>query len=298
MTEADSGVLVIDKPSGMTSHDVVARARRILGTRKVGHAGTLDPMATGVLILGAGRATRLLGHLALRDKRYLATIRLGASTVTDDVEGDMLTVADPALVSVVTDEQIDDALRRQVGVGEQRPSSVSAVKVAGRRAYERVRSGEDVVLASRTVEISRIDVLGRNRSLGAIDIDVDVECSTGTYVRAIARDLGDALGVGGHLTKLRRTRVGPFDLADALSLEAFSELGRAALLGIDEIASACFPVWLLDTDDADAARVGRRIPWTGPALADGPAALVSPDGAFLALATDDAGTARYVAVFA
>lgn len=298
MTQADSGILVIDKPGGMTSHDVVARARRVLGTRKVGHAGTLDPMATGVLILGAGRATRLLGHLALRDKRYLATIRLGASTLTDDVEGEVLGHADPAVLAAVTDDRIDDALRRQAGAVEQRPSSVSAVKVAGRRAYDRVRSGEDVVLATRAVEISRIDVLGRSRSTGAIDVDVDVECSTGTYVRAIARDLGDALGVGGHLTRLRRTRVGPFDLAAALSLEAFGELGRAAVLGIDDIASACFPVWRLDAEAADAARVGRRVPWTGPATGEGPVALLSPDGQFLALATDDAGTARYLAVFA
>lgn len=298
MTEADSGILVIDKPGGMTSHDVVARARRILGTRKVGHAGTLDPMATGVLILGAGRATRLLGHLALRDKRYLATIRLGASTVTDDVEGEVITTGDPARLAAISDAQIDDALRRQVGRVEQRPSSVSAVKVDGQRAYDRVRSGEDVVLASRTVDIDRIDVLGRSRSAIAIDIDIDVECSTGTYIRAIARDLGDALEVGGHLTSLRRTRVGPFDLSTALSLDDLSERSRDALVSIDEVAPACFPVWRLDGEAADSARVGRRIAWAGPAGSDGPVALVSPDGHFLALATDDAGTARYVAVFA
>jgi tRNA pseudouridine55 synthase len=298
VTEAVSGILVLDKPGGMTSHDVVARARRILGTRKVGHAGTLDPMATGVLILGAGRATRLLGHLALRDKRYLATVRLGASTVTDDVEGDVLSVADPARVAAVTDEQVQDVLRRQVGVVEQRPSSVSAVKVDGRRAYDRVRSGEEVVLASRTVEITRIDILARSRSADAIDVDVDVECSTGTYIRAIARDLGDALGIGGHLTRLRRTRVGPFDLTAALSLEEFAELGPTALIGIDEVAAGCFPVWRLDAASAEAARVGRRITWTGPPSNAGPVALVSEDGQFLALATDDAGTARYLAVFA
>jgi tRNA pseudouridine55 synthase len=298
VTEADSGILVIDKPGGMTSHDVVARARRILGTRKVGHAGTLDPMATGVLVLGSGRATRLLGHLALRDKRYLATIRLGASTVTDDVEGEVVRTGDPARLAGLSDAQIDDALRRQVGRVEQRPSSVSAVKVDGRRAYDRVRSGEDVVLASRTVEITRIDVLGRSRAEVAIDVDIDVECSTGTYIRAIARDLGDALEVGGHLTRLRRTRVGPFGLASALSLDEFAERGRDALVGIDEVAAACFPVWRLDGEAADATRVGRRIPWSGPTAADGPVALVSADGQFLALATDDAGTARYVAVFA
>jgi tRNA pseudouridine55 synthase len=292
------GILVVDKPGGITSHDVVARARRVLGTRKVGHAGTLDPMATGVLILGAGRATRLLGHLALRDKRYLATIRLGASTVTDDVEGDVVSTADAAALAAVADHAIDDVLRSLTGVVEQRPSSVSAVKVDGRRAYDRVRSGEEVVLAPRTVEIGRIDVLARRRSPDAVDLDIDVECSTGTYVRAIARDLGDALGVGGHLTALRRTRVGPFDVAAALSLDELAERGRSALIGLDEVAPACFPVWALADDDADSARMGRRIPWAGPGDVDGPVALLSGAGEFLALATDDAGTARYVAVFA
>lgn len=298
MTPDACGILVVDKPGGITSHDVVARARRVLGTRKVGHAGTLDPMATGVLVLGAGRATRLLGHLALRDKRYLATIRLGASTVTDDVEGDVVSTADAAALAAVADDAIDDVLRTLTGVVEQRPSSVSAVKVDGRRAYDRVRSGEEVVLAPRTVEIARIDVLARRRSPVAVDLDIDVECSTGTYVRAIARDLGDALGVGGHLTALRRTRVGPFDVAAALSLDELAERGRSALVGLDEVAPACFPVWSLADDDADAARVGRRIPWAGPAGVDGPVALLSGAGEFLALATDDAGTARYVAVFA
>jgi tRNA pseudouridine55 synthase len=292
------GILVVDKPAGMTSHDVVARGRRVLGTRKVGHAGTLDPMATGVLILGAGRATRLLGHLALHDKRYLATIRLGGSTVTDDVEGDVVSVAEPGVIAAVSDARIDEELRALTGVVEQRPSSVSAVKVDGRRAYDRVRSGEDVVLASRTVEISRIDVLDRRRTPTAIDLDVDVECSTGTYVRAIARDLGDALGTGGHLTSLRRTRVGPFDITTALSLDELAERGPSALVGLDEVAPACFPVWPLDDDDAGSARVGRRIAWTGPADVAGPVALLSRTGEFLALATDDAGLARYVAVFA
>jgi tRNA pseudouridine55 synthase len=298
VTEADSGILVIDKPGGMTSHDVVARARRILGTRKVGHAGTLDPMATGVLILGAGRATRLLGHLALRDKAYLATVRLGASTVTDDVEGDVLTAAPAEAVQALDDADIEAALARLVGTIQQRPSSVSAVKVDGRRAYDRVRSGEDVSLPARTVVVSSIDVLDIRWLPGFVDVDIDVTCSTGTYIRALARDAGDDLGVGGHLTSLRRTRVGPFALATALSLDDFAERGRADLLGIDEIADACFPVWHLDAEGADAARVGRRIPWAGPAIAEGPTALVAPDGQFLALATDDAGVARYSAVFA
>ena len=298
MTEADSGIVVIDKPGGMTSHDVVARARRILGTRKVGHAGTLDPMATGVLILGAGRATRLLGHLALRDKRYLATVRLGASTVTDDVEGDVLTAAPAEAVQALDDADIEAALARLVGTIQQRPSSVSAVKIDGRRAYDRVRSGEDVSLPARTVVVSSIEVRDMRWLPGFVDVDIDVTCSTGTYIRALARDAGDDLGVGGHLTSLRRTRVGPFDLATALSLDDFAQRGPSALLGIDEIAATCFPVWHLDAEGADAARVGRRIPWAGPAMADGPTALVAPDGQFLALATDDAGVARYSAVFA
>ncbi len=298
MTEADSGILVIDKPGGMTSHDVVARARRILGTRKVGHAGTLDPMATGVLILGSGRATRLLGHLALRDKRYLATIRLGASTVTDDVEGDVLTTAPVEAVQALDDADIEAALARLVGTIQQRPSSVSAVKVDGRRAYDRVRAGEDVSLPARTVVVSSIEVSDLRWLPGFVDVDVDVTCSTGTYIRALARDAGEDLGVGGHLTSLRRTRVGPFDLSSALDLDEFASRGRAALLDIDQVAAACFPVWRLDADSADAARVGRRIPWTGPDGAAGPVALIAEDGQFLALATDDAGTARYLAVFA
>jgi tRNA pseudouridine55 synthase len=298
VAEADSGILVIDKPGGMTSHDVVARARRALGTRKVGHAGTLDPMATGVLILGSGRATRLLGHLSLRDKRYLATIRLGASTVTDDAEGDVLTVAAAEAVQALDDADIADSLGRLVGTIQQRPSSVSAIKVDGRRAYERVRAGEEIDLPARTVQVASIDIGDLRWSPGHVDVDIDVTCSTGTYIRAIARDLGEALGVGGHLISLRRTRVGPFDLTAALSIEQLVDQGRGALQGIDEVAAMCFPLWRLDDEAADAARVGRRIPWTGPLAGDDPTALISPDGQFLALATDDAGTARYLAVFA
>jgi tRNA pseudouridine55 synthase len=298
VTEADSGILVIDKPGGMTSHDVVARARRILGTRKVGHAGTLDPMATGVLILGAGRATRLLGHLALRDKAYLATVRLGASTVTDDVEGDVLTAAPAEAVQALDDADIEAALARLVGTIQQRPSSVSAVKIDGRRAYDRVRSGEDVSLPARTVVVSSLEVRDMRWLPGFVDVDIDVTCSTGTYIRALARDAGDDLGVGGHLTSLRRTRVGPFDVETALPLDDFAQRGPTALLGIDAVAASCFPVWHLDVEGAEAARVGRRIPWAGPAGVEGPTALVAPDGRFLALATDDAGVARYSAVFA
>jgi tRNA pseudouridine55 synthase len=292
-----SGVLVIDKPGGMTSHDVVARVRRALGTRKVGHAGTLDPMATGVLVVGVERATRLLGHLALRDKRYLATIRLGASTVTDDAEGEFVTVADGALVDGVSDGAIRAALAEMVGTIEQRPSSVSAIKVDGRRAHERVRSGEAVDLPARTVVISSLDCLRITRPAGAVDIDIDVECSTGTYVRAIARDVGAGLGVGGHLTSLRRSRLGPFAESAAIGLSALDEAGEAAIVPMPVLAETCFPRWVLDDDEAAAARVGRRFAWRGPATASGPVALVDASGAFLALATDDDGAARFVAVF-
>lgn len=292
------GLVVVDKPASMTSHDVVARARRALGTRKVGHAGTLDPMATGVLVLGVGRATRLLGHLALHDKRYRATIRLGASTVSDDADGAVTATADVRALAAVTDSRIESALREQTGTIRQRPSSVSAIKVAGRRAHERVRSGEEVVLAAREVHVARIDVLGIQRSARAIEVDVDVECSTGTYVRAIARDVGHDLGVGGHLAALRRTRVGAFALADASSLTDLEERGPAVVLPLDDVAPRCFATWVVDARVGDAVRHGRRIEWTGPPAHAGPVAVVDAGGAFLALAVDEGGSARYLAVFA
>lgn len=293
-----SGLIVLDKPAGLTSHDVVARVRRILGTRKVGHAGTLDPMATGILVVGVDRATRLLGHLSLRDKRYLATIRLGSSTLSDDCEGAVLATADPAVLGVVDHGAVLAGIGRLVGTLAQRPSSVSAVKVDGRRAYERVRQGEEVTLAPRTVVVSRFDVLAVTRSVDAIDVRVDIECSTGTYVRALARDLGADLGVGGHLTSLRRTRVGPFE--DGIGLDDLEQRGVAAVLPLADVAPACFPVWHVDADDARAVGHGRRVPWRGPVAlgvsGDGPVAVVGPDGTFLALAVDEEGTARYLAV--
>lgn len=294
-----SGLVVLDKPAGLTSHDVVARVRRILGTRKVGHAGTLDPMATGILVVGVNGATRVLGHLSLRDKRYLATIRLGSSTVTDDREGHVLTTADPAVLAAVDDAAVLAGIGRLVGTLAQRPSSVSAVKVNGRRAYDRVRDGEGVTLAPRTVVVSRLDVVAMTRSVDAIDIEVDVECSTGTYVRALARDLGADLGVGGHLTSLRRTRVGPFE--DAVDLDELEQRGAAALLPMADVARTCFPVWQVDDDEARAVGHGQRVPWRGPVEPDGTGhgavAVIGPDRTFLALAVDDAGTARYLAVF-
>lgn len=202
---ARAGLLVVDKPAGMTSHDVVARCRRLLGTRKVGHAGTLDPMATGVLVLGVERATKLLGLLALTTKSYTATIRLGQSTVTDDAEGETVATTD---ATHVTDEQIGEGVAALTGDIQQVPASVSAIKIDGKRAYARMREGEAVELKARPVTVSRFDVLARRDVPGSgfVDVDVDVDCSSGTYIRALARDLGAALGVGGHLTALRRTR--------------------------------------------------------------------------------------------
>ncbi len=291
-----AGLLVVDKPEGMTSHDVVGRARRALGTRKVGHAGTLDPMATGVLVLGVGQATRLLGLLALKDKSYEATIRLGQATVTDDRQGDVLTMADSGLLAAVTDDAIAASLGAFVGVIEQRPSSVSAIKVDGRRAYDRVRAGEDVELPARTVEIASIDLGAIHRSADGIDVGIRVTCSTGTYVRAIARDLGDALGVGGHLVQLRRTRVGAFSAAGAVSLDELEGRGRECVLAMSAVVASCFPVWHVTHEQARAVGSGLRIDYDGPAVQE-PVAVVGPDGRFVAMAADEGGRARYLAVF-
>lgn len=253
-----TGLLLVDKPQGLTSHDVVARARRALGTRKVGHAGTLDPMATGLLTLGAGPATRLLTYLVGLDKTYETTIRLGAATTTDDAEGEVVSTADPAAVGAVTDAQLAEGIRALTGEIDQRPSAVSAIKVDGKRAYDRVRAGEQVELAARRVTISAFDVLGVRRldtaDGAAIEVDARIDCSSGTYIRALARDLGAALGIGGHLTALRRTRVGPFAVADAVSLEALAEGGPSLLENPAAAASRLFPV--LEVDAAQARDLG------------------------------------------
>ena len=249
-----TGLLLVDKPRGLTSHDVVARARRALGTRKVGHAGTLDPMATGLLTLGADSATRLLTYLVGLDKTYETTMRLGAATTTDDAEGETVSTADPAVVAAVTDEQLARGIRALTGEIDQRPSSVSASKVDGKRAYDRVRAGEEVELASRRVTISAFDVLAVRRLASAdgaaIEVDARIDCSSGTYIRALARDLGAALGIGGHLTALRRTRVGPFAVADAVSLEALAEQGASLLASPAEVAARLFPVFEVDAAQA------------------------------------------------
>ncbi|PXY27978.1 tRNA pseudouridine(55) synthase TruB [Prauserella muralis] len=285
------GLLVVDKPGGMTSHDVVARARRIMGTRKVGHAGTLDPMATGVLVLGIERATKLLGHLALDRKTYLATIALGASTTTDDVEGEPLEQTDPA---GVTDERIRQGVAALTGDIQQVPSAVSAVKVDGKRAYARVRAGEDVELPARPVSVYRFDLLATRRTPGRIELDVMIDCSSGTYVRALARDLGRDLGVGGHLAALRRTTVGPFTLATARTLDRIEQEPELSL-SLDEAVAAAFPRHDVDAATARAVRHGQRIPAAG---IEGTYGVFDPAGKVLALAADAGDVARPVVVLA
>ena len=290
MTDA-SGLVVVDKPGGWTSHDVVARTRRLAGTRKVGHAGTLDPMATGVLVLGVNRATRLLGHLQLADKEYLATIRLGESTVTDDAEGDVVTSVP---VGDLSPERVVDALAPFVGDIQQVPSKVSAIKVDGQRSYARVRSGQDVELAARPVRVDAFEATATRTDGATMDVDVRVVCSSGTYVRALARDLGSALGVGGHLTMLRRTRVGGITLEHASGLDALAE--AFAMVPIEEAARASFPSLLLDEVQSLEVRHGRALQGLelpGP----GPVALFAPDGTFLALYEQRGPDARAVAVF-
>lgn len=286
--EPTPGLVVVDKPSGMTSHDVVSRGRRLLGTRKVGHAGTLDPMATGVLVLGVGRATRLLGHLTLTDKAYDATIRLGASTTTDDAEGEVTATAD---TSGLDPADVERALERFVGDIEQVPTSVSAVKVEGKRAYQRVREGEEVRLDARPVTVHEL-TLHEQRPGERFELDVSLRCSSGTYVRAIARDLGAALGVGGHLTALRRTAVGPFGLDRARTLDDLAE--DPVVVPLAEAAREGFAA--VDLDDAQARDVGFGRPLD--LRLEGLSALFAPDGTFLALyRPDPAGGARPVAVF-
>jgi len=286
-----SGIVVVDKPAGWTSHDVVARMRRLLGTRKVGHGGTLDPMATGVLVVACGKATRLLTYISAHSKTYDATIRLGVSTITDDAEGEVVATTD---ASAVTDSQIADAVAQLTGDIQQRPSAVSAIKVAGERAYARVRAGEDVELAARPVTVSRFDVLATRRDGGVIDLDVTVDVSSGTYIRALARDLGAAAGVGGHLTALRRTSVGRFSLDDAATLEALEAQGATTrLIPLAAAASQSLPVLTIDAKDATALGYGQRISAEG----EGTAVAMS-DGEAIAIVEIADGTAKPAVVFA
>lgn len=282
--------MIVDKPGGMTSHDVVARARRIFGTRKVGHAGTLDPMATGVLVLGLGKATRLLGHLTLSEKAYDATIRLGVTTVTDDAEGEVVATA-PA--SGVTDDEIARVVAALTGDIEQVPSAVSAVKVDGRRSYARVRAGEEVALAARPVTVAAFDLHEIRRDGDVVDLDVSVTCSSGTYVRALARDLGAALGVGGHLTRLRRTRVGSYDLAVARTLDHLEQ--EFSYLPLGPAVAAAFPRRDVDAVQARSLAHGGSLP-AGDVM--GLVAVFGPGEVFVALSEVRDGRLRPTAVFA
>ncbi|HET9875344.1 MAG TPA: tRNA pseudouridine(55) synthase TruB [Mycobacterium sp.] len=275
------GLVIVDKPAGMTSHDVVARCRRMFGTRKVGHAGTLDPMATGVLVIGIDRATKILGLLTAASKSYSATIRLGQTTTTEDADGEVLQVIS---VEHLTDTAITTAMSRFHGDIEQVPSSVSAVKVGGKRAYRLAREGHTVELAARPVRIDRFEMLAVRRSGGLVDLDVEVDCSAGTYIRALARDLGAALGVGGHLTALRRTRSGRFGLEQARTLDDLAESPRLTCT-LDDACLQTFPRRDLTATEAVAASHGRTL---APAGIDGVYAAIDPDGRVIAL-LEDAG---------
>ncbi|MBG6053880.1 tRNA pseudouridine55 synthase [Salinibacterium sp. CAN_S4] len=286
-----SGIVLVDKPQGVTSHDVVARARKSIGTRKIGHAGTLDPMATGLLVLGINNSTRLLTWVVGLDKEYTATIRLGASSNTDDADGEIDEPVDAAALAAVTVSALAAGVQALTGQILQRPSSVSAIKVDGKRAYTLARAGEAVVLAERPVTVSAFDVLSTRRGEW-LDLDVRVRCSTGTYIRALARDLGAALGVGGHLTALRRTRIGPFTVEAASSLD---EDLAAVMLDPASVAASLFTrLDLTDSEAVDLAH-GKRIAISVETA--GPIAAVSPDGRLVGLVENVAGRARVLVNF-
>ena len=284
-----AGLIVIDKPAGITSHDVVARVRKAMKTRRVGHAGTLDPMATGVLVVGIERATKLLGLLSLTTKAYLATIRLGSTTTTDDADGEPVTAVDPAGVD---DAAIAAGVAALTGDILQVPSAVSAIKVDGRRAHALAREGVEVELEPRPVHIATFEIRETRRGEGFIDLDVLVDCSTGTYVRALARDLGAALGVGGHLTALRRTRVGPFEVERARTLDDLAER-PAVTIGIDEAADIAFPHRSISHAEAESLSQGR---WLDPIGIKQVYAAVDPDGRTIALVKESGKRAASVMV--
>lgn len=285
-TPVTDGLIVVDKAPGMTSHDVVGKVRRIAGTRKVGHGGTLDPMATGVLVIGVGRATRLLTYVVGTDKVYRGTIRLGQATVTDDAEGEVVSTAD---AGHLTDEMIVSALAAMTGEIDQVPSAVSAIKVKGVRSYHRVRQGEQVELSARRVTIARIDVLDVSKAGQVVDVDVEVACSSGTYIRAIARDLGAGLGVGGHLTALRRTAVGGFTLAEAHTLEQLAQLPDPVALPLGQALRRAMPIRTVDLAEAKIVSHGGPLPPVGQ---PGPYGVVGPDGSPLAVMSEHGGRAR------
>ncbi|MFB7981772.1 tRNA pseudouridine(55) synthase TruB [Streptomyces vinaceus] len=292
------GLVIVDKPSGFTSHDVVAKMRGIAKTRRVGHAGTLDPMATGVLVLGVEKATKLLGHLALTEKEYLGTIRLGQNTLTDDAEGEITSSAD---ASAVTQEAVDKGIAKLSGEIMQVPSKVSAIKIKGVRSYKRARDGEDFEIPARPVTISSFQVYDMRDAEAedgtkVVDLVVSVVCSSGTYIRALARDLGADLGVGGHLTALRRTRVGPYKIDRARTLDQLQE--ELTVMPIGEAAAAAFPRWDLDARRASLLGNGVRIDMPDAYPEGRTVAVFGPDGVLLGLVENKGGKAKSLAVFA
>ncbi|GAA3035567.1 tRNA pseudouridine(55) synthase TruB [Streptosporangium longisporum] len=289
-TPPPSGLIIVDKPAGWTSHDVVAKLRGIAGTRKVGHAGTLDPMATGVLVVGVEKATRLLGHLALTEKGYDATIRLGESTNTDDAEGETVATASAAGVD---EADLRKGVAALTGPIMQTPPQVSAIKVNGERAYKRARAGEEVALVARPVTVSEFEITAIRRHGDLVDVDASVSCSSGTYIRALARDLGAALGVGGHLTALRRTRVGPYALPAARTLERLA--AECVILPMADAVAAAFPRRDVTAEEAASIAHGGRLPALG--LGQGPIGVFAPDGTLVALAEERGGISRSLAVF-
>ncbi|WRZ90195.1 tRNA pseudouridine(55) synthase TruB [Streptomyces sp. NBC_01007] len=291
------GLVIVDKPSGFTSHDVVAKMRGIARTRRVGHAGTLDPMATGVLVLGVEKATKLLGHLALTEKEYLGTIRLGQNTLTDDAEGDITSSTD---ASGVKRDAIDAGVAKLTGAIMQVPSKVSAIKIDGVRSYKRAREGEEFEIPARPVTISSFAVYDIRDAVAedgtpVLDLVVSVVCSSGTYIRAIARDLGADLGVGGHLTALRRTRVGPYKLDSARTLDQLQE--ELTVMPIADAAAAAFPRWDVDTKRARLLLNGVRLDMPDEYTGKGTVAVFDPEGQFLALVEEQKGKAKSLAVF-
>lgn len=290
-----SGVVLVDKPSGPTSHDMVAKLRRIMGTRRVGHSGTLDPMATGLLVVGVERGTKFLAHVVAHDKRYEATVRLGAATHTDDAQGEVLSTAAPADLEALTEERIRAAFDAQRGDIMQRPTSVSSIKIDGKRAHELVREGQEVVLPERPVTIFSLEVLDVVFGVDAtscIDVRISVHCSSGTYIRAIARDVGEALGVGGHLTQLRRTSVGPFDVSEARTLEQLEKAPQLSL-NLDEAMVRCFDVREVSESEGVDLSLGK---WLQPVGRKGVHAAVTPSGRAIALVEEKGKRAASVFV--
>ncbi|MFE1955160.1 tRNA pseudouridine(55) synthase TruB [Streptomyces sp. NPDC059524] len=296
-TPPPDGLVIVDKPSGFTSHDVVAKMRGIARTRRVGHAGTLDPMATGVLVLGVERATKLLGHLALTEKEYLGTIRLGQNTLTDDAEGDITSSTD---ASGVRRDAVDAGVAKLTGAIMQVPSKVSAIKINGVRSYKRAREGEEFEIPARPVTVSSFQVYDMRDAVAedgtpVLDLVVSVVCSSGTYIRALARDLGADLGVGGHLTALRRTRVGPYKLDGAKTLDQLQE--SFGVMPVADAASAAFPRWEVDARRAKLLLNGVRLEMPAEYAGAGPVGVFGADGTFLALVEESKGKAKSLAVF-